>query len=95
MSSHRPAAAKQWRKTAFQGLYNKPTWHDHLVAALAPVAILPGATLATHYLAIVSRAEWLAGQGLVALGAAETVLVPVAVLMVQLLRGGETKRGTG
>jgi len=63
-----------------------PTWHDHLVAALATVAVLPGATLATHYLAIVAGVEGLAGQGLVALGTAEAVLVPVAVLMVQLLK---------
>lgn len=66
--------------------YNrKPTWHDHLVAALAAVAILSGATLATHYLAIIAGAEWFSGQWLVALGTAETVLMPVAVLMVQLL----------
>lgn len=61
------------------------SWHDHLVAALAPVAILPGAALATHYLAVVPGAERLTGQWLVALGTAETVLMPVAVLMVQLL----------
>lgn len=64
------------------------SWHDNLVAALATVAILPGATLAAHYLAIVPGAERLGGQRLVALGAAETVLVPVAVLMVQLLGVG-------
>lgn len=64
---------------------SKLTWHDHLVAGLAPVSILPGATLATHYLAIIPSAERLAGQRLVALGAAETVLMPVAVLVVQLL----------
>lgn len=69
----------------------KPTWHDHLVAGLAPVAILTGATLATHDLAIIAGIELLVGQRLVALGTAETVLVPVAVLMMQLLdieRGG-------
>lgn len=60
-------------------------WHDHLVAALAAVAILPRATLAAHYLAIIPGAERLGGQWLVALGTAETVLMPVAVLMVQLL----------
>ena len=38
-----------------------PTWHDHLVAALAPVAILARAALATHDLAIVPGAEGLAG----------------------------------
>lgn len=61
------------------------SWHDHLVAALATIAILPGATLATHNLAIIPGAERLASQRLVALGTAETVLMPVAVLMVQLL----------
>lgn len=70
----------------------KPTWHDHLVAGLAPVAILAGATLATHDLAVVPGAEGLVGQGLVALGAAEAVLMPVAVLMVQLL---DRKEGRG
>lgn len=60
-------------------------WQDHLVAGLAPVAILPGATLAAHYLAIVPGVERLAGQRLVALDTAETVLMPVTVLMVQLL----------
>lgn len=60
-------------------------WHDHLVAGLAPVAILAGATRATHDLAVVPGTEGLVSQGLVALGTAEAVLVPVTVLMVQLL----------
>lgn len=64
------------------------SWHDHLVAALAAVAVLPRAALATHDLAIVTSAERLAGQGLVALGTAEAVLVPVAVFVVQLLGVG-------
>lgn len=64
------------------------SWHDHLVASLAAVAILPGTTLATHYLSIIPGAEWLSGQRLVALATAETVLMPVAVLMVQLLGVG-------
>lgn len=68
------------------------SWHDHLIATLAPVSILPGATLATHYLAIITSAERLTGQRLVALGTAETVLMPVAVLMVQLL--GVSTNGT-
>lgn len=38
------------------------SWHDHLVAALASVAILSGATLAAHYLPIISSTEWLTGQ---------------------------------
>lgn len=63
-------------------------WHHHLVAALAAVSVLSGAALAAHYLAIVAGAEGLAGQRLVALGAAEAVLVPVAVLVVQLLGVG-------
>lgn len=68
--------------------YRKPTWHDHLVAALAAVAILSGATFAAHYLAIIAGAEWFRGQRLIAFGTAETVLMPVAVLMVQLLNTG-------
>lgn len=66
-------------------LYVLGPWHDHLVAALAAVTILPGAALAAHDLAIVPGTEGLTGERLVALGAAETVLVPVAVLVVQLL----------
>lgn len=61
------------------------TWHHHLVTALATVPVLSGATLATHDLAVIPGAERLGSQRLVALGAAETVLVPVAVLVVQLL----------
>lgn len=68
-----------------RGTPQPPTWQDHLVAALAAVAILSGATLAAHYLAVVAGAEGLGGQRLGALGTAEAVLVPVAVLMVQLL----------
>lgn len=71
----------------------KPTWHDHLVAGLAPVAILAGATLATHDLAVVPGTEGLVSQGLVALGTAEAVLVPVTVLMVQLLDREEGGKG--
>lgn len=65
------------------------TWHDHLVAALATVPVLSGSALAAHDLAVISGAEGLRGQRLVALGAAETALVPVAVLVVQLLGRGE------
>lgn len=64
------------------------SWHDHLVAGLATVAILSGATLATHYLPIIACVEWLTGQCLVALGTAETVLMPVSVLVVQFLGVG-------
>lgn len=67
----------------------KPTWHDHLVAGLTAVAVLSCATLATHYLAVVAGTERFRGQRLVALGTAETVFVPVAVLMVQLLNTGK------
>ena len=67
------------------------SWHDHLIAALAPVAIFTGATLATHYLAVIPGHELLRSQRLVTLGTAETVLVPGAVLMVQLL-GVSTNR---
>lgn len=63
-------------------------WHDHLVASLAPVAVLAGAALAAHDLAVVPGVEGLAGQRLVALGAAEAVLMPVAVFVVQLLGVG-------
>lgn len=43
-------------------IWCKPTWHDHLVAALAAIAILSGATLATHYLPIIPSTECLTGQ---------------------------------
>lgn len=43
-------------------IWCKPTWHDHLVAALAAIAVLSGATLATHYLPIIPSAECLTGQ---------------------------------
>lgn len=79
-----------WRFALESSILSAHTWHDHLVAALAPVAVLPRAALAAHYLAIVAGSEGLAGQRLVALGAAEAVLVPVAVLMVQLL-GADTR----
>lgn len=62
-----------------------PTWHHHLVAALAAVAVLPGTAFPTHDLAIVSGAERLIGQWLVAFSTSETILMPVAVLMVELL----------
>lgn len=58
---------------------------DHLVAALAAVSICNGVAPATHYLSIVSGTEGLTGQPFVALGAAETVLMPVSVLVVELL----------
>lgn len=61
------------------------SWQDHLVAALAAVAVLTRAAFATHYLAIIAGRERFTGQGLVALGTAEAVLVPVAIFMVQLL----------
>lgn len=37
----------------------KLTWHDHLVAALATVAVLSGSALATHDLAVIPGAEGL------------------------------------
>ena len=80
------------RKKCIMGMV-KPTWHDHLVAGLAPVAILAGATRATHDLAVVPGAEGLVSQGLVALGTAEAVLVPVTILMVQLLDREEGGKG--
>lgn len=70
-----------------------PTWHDHLVAALATVAVLYGAAFATHDLAVVAGVEGLRGQALVALSAAEAALVPVAVLVVQLLQHTEDACG--
>lgn len=66
----------------------KLTWHDNLVAALATVPVLSGSALAAHDLAVISGAEGLRSQRLVALGAAETALVPVAVLVVQFLDTG-------
>ena len=71
----------------------KPTWQDHLVATLATVAILAGAALAAHDLAVVPSVEGLAGQRGVALGAAEAVLVPVAVLVGELLDKQSEERG--
>lgn len=44
-----------------------------------------GTALPAHDLAIVSGCKRLVGQRLVALGTAETALMPVAVLMGQLL----------
>ena len=76
-----------------QNLNLKPTWQDHLVATLATVAILAGAALAAHDLAVVPRVEGLAGQRVVALGAAEAVLVPVAVLVGELLRNQSVGMG--
>lgn len=64
------------------------SWQHHLVAALAAVTVLPRAALATHDLAVIPGAERLVGQGLVALGTAEAVLMPVAVFVVQLLGVG-------
>lgn len=74
-----------------------PTWHHHLVAALATVAVLYGAAFAAHELAVVAGVEGLRGQVLVALSAAEAALVPVAVLVVQLLQhmGGGHLRVSG
>lgn len=60
------------------------TCQDGLVAAVAAGRILSGAALPAHD-AIILGAEWLLGQRLVALGTAETVLVPVAPLVAQLL----------
>lgn len=62
------------------------TCQDGFVAAVAAGRVLSGAALPTHD-AIILGAEWLFGQRLVALGAAETVLVPVAPLVAQLLAG--------
>lgn len=67
------------------------TWHHHLVASLAAVSVRAGAALAAHDLAVVAGAEGLVGQRRVALGATEAVLVPVAILVVQLLNGRERR----
>ena len=55
-----------------------------LVAAVAALSVLSGAALSTHD-AVVLGAEGLLGQRLVTLGTAETLLVPVPALMVELL----------
>lgn len=68
------------------------TRHHHFVTTLATVSILTSATFATHNFPIIPCAKWLTGQRFVALSAAETVLVPVTVLVVQLL--GENKEIT-
>lgn len=60
------------------------------VAAVAPRSVLLRAALPAHD-ALVFGAEGLLGQVLVALGAAETLFVPVATLVVELLMA----RGTG
>lgn len=62
------------------------TCQDGLVAAMAAGRVLSGAALPAHD-AIILGAERLLGQRLVALGTAETVLVPVAPLVAQLLVG--------
>lgn len=61
------------------------TWRNHFVAALAARRSVTVSTLPTHDLAIILGGKRLIGQGLVALGTAETALMPVAVLMGQLL----------
>lgn len=66
------------------------TGQYRLVAAEAPRSDLFRAALAAHD-ALVFGAERLLGQVLVALCAAETLFVPVATLMVELL----VARGTG
>lgn len=61
------------------------TWQNGFVAAVAAGRVLPGAALVAQDLVILGG-EGLVAQGLVALSAAETILVPVPVLMVQLLQ---------
>lgn len=61
------------------------SWRNHFVAALAARRSVTVSTLPTHDLAIVLGSKGFIGQWLVALGAAEAALMPVAVLMVQLL----------
>lgn len=56
---------------------------DRFVAAMAARGVLPGATLPTQD-AVVLGAERLFGQRFVTFGTAETLLVPVPVLMGQL-----------
>lgn len=71
------------------------TCQDGFVAAVAAGRVLAGAALPAHD-AIILGAERLFGQRLVALGAAETVLVPVAPLVAQLLaRGPREEKGEG
>lgn len=60
------------------------------IAAMAARSILSGAALPTHD-AVVLGAERLLGQRLVTLGATETLLMPVATLMAELLM----EEGTG
>lgn len=62
-----------------------PTRQYGFVAAMATWCILSGAALSTHD-AVVLGAEWLLGQRLVTLGAVKTLLMPVAALMVELLK---------
>lgn len=66
-------------------LHTLHTCQDGFVAAVAAGCVLSGAALPAHD-AIILGAERLFGQRLVALGAAKTVLVPVAPLVAQLLR---------
>lgn len=61
------------------------SWSDDFVAALAARRSVTISTLPTHDFAIVLGLKGLVGQRLVALGAAEAALVPVAILMVQFL----------
>lgn len=73
-------------------------WHNDLVAGLAAGAFFTGVAFATHDLAIIPGTEGLIGQGLVALGTAEAVLMPMPVLVIQLLgicADGAAAFGTG
>lgn len=65
------------------------TGQDGFVAAMAPRSVLLRAALPAHD-ALVLGAEGLLGQVLVAFGAAETLLMPVATLVVELLTAGGT-----
>lgn len=70
--------------------HHQPTWHDHLLAGHTLGGELPAiAAVAEELLSLAG--EGLVGQGAVAAEAAETALVVMAVLVVQLLWGREAE----
>lgn len=75
-----------------------PHWHNTcnngLEAALTPGCILSSGAVAAPNLVVLPQHEGLVDQGRVALEAAEAVVVPVAVLEVQLLEWTDRKGGS-
>lgn len=74
------------------------TCHNGLEAPFAPGGVLPSSALVAQDLAILGH-KGLTGQGVKALGTAEAVVVPVAILIMHLLDIKQSRvatvRGTG